>query len=101
MNRYRTPRSMPIRYWASETARRQRNFTAAWVFWLHHEPESVLRRTVLQEVGIAAVSGAYAEPAPPVSQRNAPGGGDTAEVVRLGLRGREENPHGRHLLLRR
>ena len=37
--------------------------TAAWVSWLHHEPESVLRRTVLQEVGIAAVSGAYAEPA--------------------------------------
>ena len=39
--------------------------TAAWVSWLHHEPESVLRRTVLQEVGIAAVSGAYAEPALP------------------------------------
>ena len=37
--------------------------TAAWVSWLHNEPESVLRRTVLQEVGIAAVSGAYAEPA--------------------------------------
>jgi Glycoside Hydrolase Family 113 len=37
--------------------------TAAWVSWLHNQPESVLRRTVLQEVGIAAVSGAYAEPA--------------------------------------
>jgi Glycoside Hydrolase Family 113 len=37
--------------------------TAAWVSWLHNEPESVLRRTVLQEVGIAAVSGAYAKPA--------------------------------------
>jgi Glycoside Hydrolase Family 113 len=37
--------------------------TDAWVSWLHHEPESVLRRTVLQEVGIAAASGAYAEPA--------------------------------------
>ncbi len=40
---------------------------AAWVSWLHHEPESVLRRTVLQEVGIAAVSGAYAEPALPAA----------------------------------
>ena len=28
-----------------------------------HQPESVLRRTVLQEVGIAAAAGAYAEPA--------------------------------------
>ena len=37
--------------------------TAAWVSWLHNEPEPVLRRTVLQEVGIAAVSGAYAKPA--------------------------------------
>ena len=37
--------------------------TAAWVSWLHNQPESVLRRTVLQEVGLAAVSGAYAEPA--------------------------------------
>jgi hypothetical protein len=37
--------------------------TAAWVSWLRSEPEPVLRRTVLQEVGIAAVSGAYAEPA--------------------------------------
>jgi hypothetical protein len=37
--------------------------TAAWVQWLRHQPESVLRKTVLQEVGIAAAAGAYAEPA--------------------------------------
>jgi hypothetical protein len=37
--------------------------TAAWVQWLGHQPESVLRRTVLQEVGIAAAAGTYAEPA--------------------------------------
>jgi hypothetical protein len=37
--------------------------TAAWVTWLHNQPESVLRDTVLQEVGIAAAAGAYAEPA--------------------------------------
>ncbi|HEX9537927.1 MAG TPA: hypothetical protein VGA04_07110 [Streptosporangiaceae bacterium] len=37
--------------------------TAAWVGWLHNQPEPVLRRTVLQEVGIAAVSGAYRQPA--------------------------------------
>jgi hypothetical protein len=36
--------------------------TAAWVTWLHNQPESVLRRTVLQEVGIAAVSGSYRKP---------------------------------------
>jgi hypothetical protein len=46
-----------------------RELTAAWVSWLHNQPESVLRRTLLQEVGIAAVSGAYREPALP-----APGG---------------------------
>jgi hypothetical protein len=46
-----------------------RELTADWVGWLHNQPESVLRRTVLQEVGIAAVSGAYREPALP-----APGG---------------------------
>jgi hypothetical protein len=39
--------------------------TAAWVSWLYSQPESALRRTVLQEVGIAAVSGAYREPAQP------------------------------------
>jgi hypothetical protein len=43
--------------------------TAAWARWLRNHPERVLRRTVLQEVGIAAVSGAYGEPA-----RVAPGG---------------------------
>jgi hypothetical protein len=37
--------------------------TSAWVQWLQNQPESVLQKTVLQEVGIAAVSGAYAEPA--------------------------------------
>lgn len=42
-----------------------RELTAAWVSWLHNQPEPVLRRTVLQEVGIAAVSGAYREPALP------------------------------------
>jgi len=42
-----------------------RKLTAAWVGWLHNQPESVLRRTVLQEVGIAATSGAYREPALP------------------------------------
>jgi hypothetical protein len=46
-----------------------RELTAAWVRWLHNQPERVLRRTVLQEVGIAAVSGAYREPA-----RTAPSG---------------------------
>jgi len=44
-----------------------RELTAAWVTWLHHQPESVLRGTVLQEVGIAAVSGAYREPALPAT----------------------------------
>jgi hypothetical protein len=42
-----------------------RELTTAWVRWLHNQPASVLRRTVLQEVGIAAVSGAYREPALP------------------------------------
>jgi hypothetical protein len=42
-----------------------RELTAAWVTWLHNQPEPVLRRTVLQEVGIAGVSGAYREPALP------------------------------------
>jgi hypothetical protein len=37
--------------------------TAAWVQWLQSQPETVLQKTVLQEVGIAAVSGAYEEPA--------------------------------------
>lgn len=46
-----------------------RQLTAAWVAWLHNQPESVLRGTVLQEVGIAAAAGAYAEPA-----RQAPSG---------------------------
>jgi hypothetical protein len=40
-----------------------RRMTAAWVRWLRHKPESVLRNTVIQEVGIAAAAGAYAEPA--------------------------------------
>jgi hypothetical protein len=40
-----------------------RELTAAWVTWLHNQPESVLRGTVLQEVGMAGVSGAYREPA--------------------------------------
>jgi hypothetical protein len=40
-----------------------RELTAAWVTWLHNQPESVLRGTILQEVGIAGVSGAYREPA--------------------------------------
>jgi hypothetical protein len=37
--------------------------TAAWVSWLHTQPEQVLRKTVLQEVGIAAVFGVYQLPA--------------------------------------
>jgi hypothetical protein len=37
--------------------------TSAWVNWLRQHPDSVLRKTVLQEVGIAAAAGAYAEPA--------------------------------------
>jgi hypothetical protein len=37
--------------------------TTAWISWLHIQPESVLTHTVLQEVGISAVAGAYAEPA--------------------------------------
>ncbi len=37
--------------------------TTAWVHWLQTQPESVLQKTVLQEVGIGAVAGAYAEPA--------------------------------------
>jgi len=40
-----------------------RELTAAWVNWLHNQPAPVLRRTVLQEVGIAGISGAYREPA--------------------------------------
>jgi hypothetical protein len=40
-----------------------RRMTAAWVRWLRNQPESVLRKTVLQEVGIAAAAGAYAQPA--------------------------------------
>jgi len=37
--------------------------TAAWKTWLQNQPSSVLRKTVLQEVGLAAVAGAYKEPA--------------------------------------
>jgi Glycoside Hydrolase Family 113 len=38
--------------------------TAAWLSWLRgHRPAVVLERTVLQEVGISAVAGAYAAPA--------------------------------------
>ena len=38
--------------------------TAAWVSWLRrHRPAPALAKTVLQEVGISAVSGAYAAPA--------------------------------------
>lgn len=37
--------------------------TDAWVHWLQIQSESVLRKTVLQEVGIAAVAGAYTMPA--------------------------------------
>lgn len=38
--------------------------TSAWIAWLRgHRTESVLKKTVLQEVGIAAVAGAYAAPA--------------------------------------
>jgi len=38
--------------------------TTAWVSWLRrHRSEQVLKKTVLQEVGIAAVAGAYAGPA--------------------------------------
>jgi hypothetical protein len=38
--------------------------TTAWVSWLRlHRPEQVLKKTVLQEVGIAAFAGAYAGPA--------------------------------------
>ena len=37
--------------------------TSAWVTWLKNQPASVLRKTVLQEVGLAAAAGAYKEPA--------------------------------------
>jgi hypothetical protein len=37
--------------------------TSAWITWLHNQPSSVLRKTVLQEVGLAAAAGAYKEPA--------------------------------------
>lgn len=37
--------------------------TSAWERWLRNRSSTVLRRTVIQEVGIAAVSGAYAAPA--------------------------------------
>lgn len=47
--------------------------TTAWVSWLRrHRPEQVLKRTVLQEVGIAAVAGAYAGPALTAPSRAAP-----------------------------
>jgi hypothetical protein len=45
-----------------------RELTAAWVTWLRNQPESVLRGTVLQEVGMAGVSGAYREPARPAAR---------------------------------
>lgn len=37
--------------------------TAAWTTWLAHRPAAVLHDTVIQEVGIAAAAGAYADPA--------------------------------------
>jgi hypothetical protein len=37
--------------------------TSAWMTWLQNQPSSVLRKTVLQEVGLGAVAGAYKEPA--------------------------------------
>jgi hypothetical protein len=37
--------------------------TAAWEHWLHNRSSSTLKQTVMQEVGIRAVSGAYAAPA--------------------------------------
>ena len=40
-----------------------RRMTATWVQWLRNQPESVLRKTVFQEVGIAAAAGAYLQPA--------------------------------------
>lgn len=36
---------------------------SAWLNWLHRQPEAALRKTVLQEVGISAVAGAYTHPA--------------------------------------
>jgi hypothetical protein len=36
--------------------------TAAWTAWLRHRSLSTLSKTVLQEVGISATDGAYAEP---------------------------------------
>ncbi len=36
--------------------------TTAWVSFLQHEPPSVLKRTAIDEIGIPAVSGAYADP---------------------------------------
>jgi hypothetical protein len=37
--------------------------TAAWMKWLLRQPEPTLKKTVLQEVGIAPNDGAYADPA--------------------------------------
>jgi hypothetical protein len=37
--------------------------TSAWTQWLHNRSTTTLTKTVLQEVGIAANSGAYAHPA--------------------------------------
>ena len=37
--------------------------TSAWITWLKNQPSSVLTKTVLQEVGLAAAAGAYKEPA--------------------------------------
>ena len=36
--------------------------TSAWTTWLKHRSASTLSKTVLQEVGISATDGAYAEP---------------------------------------
>jgi hypothetical protein len=36
---------------------------AGWESWFKRVPESLLRRTTMQEVGIAAASGSYADPA--------------------------------------
>jgi hypothetical protein len=37
--------------------------TSAWMTWLQNQPPEVLKKTVLQEVGLAAAAGAYKEPA--------------------------------------
>jgi Glycoside Hydrolase Family 113 len=37
--------------------------TSAWETWLRNQPSSVLSKTTIQEVGLAAAAGAYKEPA--------------------------------------